>query len=215
MVFGKKLALLFVAAFMVIGVMSGITAFAAEDNIEIIFTDVTETDETTLKGEAKIKVSVKGAGGSVSIAQVALNFDSENMKYKSIEFLKGENKPAAGKAIVMPNAALANANGEINTSILSVLTPFVFKDEATDLFILTFADKRGDEADGAGEVTLALDASSTYCTVGGKDIEPAEEPEITVSASEKDNEGIEATVTIVMDKLAVVGFTAAGDNDYQ
>ena len=136
MLFRKKIVLLFIAAFMMMGIMSGITAFAADDNIEIVFTDVTATDETTLLGEAKIKVSVKGAGGKVSIAQVALAFESDNMKYKSIEFLKGENKPAAGKALVTPNAALANATGEINTSILSVITPFNFTDEATDLLIL-------------------------------------------------------------------------------
>ena len=204
MLFRKKIVLLFIAAFMMMGIMSGITAFAADDNIEIVFTDVTATDETTLLGEAKIKVSVKGAGGKVSIAQVALAFESDNMKYKSIEFLKGENKPAAGKALVTPNAALANATGEINTSILSVITPFNFTDEATDLFILTFAG----EADN--EVTLSLGAGSTYCTVDGKDIEPADEPEITAKGSDKDNEGIEAVVTIVMDALLEGGFTPEG-----
>ena len=82
MLFRKKLVLLFVVAFMAMGIMSGITAFAAEDNIEVVFTDVTATDETTLLGEAKIKVSVKGAGGKVSIAQVALAFESD----KGFEF---------------------------------------------------------------------------------------------------------------------------------
>jgi len=191
MLFRKKSVFLFVAAFMFIGILSGITAFAAEDNIEIVFTDVTATDETTLLGEAKIMVSVKGAGGKLSIAQVALTFESDNMKYKSIEFLKGENKPAAGKALVTPNAALANATGEINTSILSVLTPFNFTNEQTDLFILTFAGEADDE------VTLSLDAASTYCTVDNKDIEPDDEPEIVAKGSDKDNEGIEAVVTII------------------
>ena len=123
-----------------------ITPVSAAGNIEIIFTDVTETDLTTLSGEAKIKVSVKGAAGNVSIAQTSLNFTG-NLKYKSIQFLKGENNPPQC-FLYSPNTSLANSRKQLMPSIISNSSiPF---DETTDLFILTFVGNPGET------VTLSL-----------------------------------------------------------
>ena len=129
-----KIGSILLSASLITGMLSGITAYAAEENIEVVFTDVTSTDQTTLAGEAKIMVSVKGAGGDVSIAQTSLTFGGD-LKYKSIEFLKGENNPSAGNAYVTPNGAYANSKNQIDASIICAKNPMTFTDEQTDLFI--------------------------------------------------------------------------------
>ena len=182
---------------------SAMPVFAAGTNkIEVTLTDVTETDLTTLKGEAKIKVGVKGAVGNVDIAQIALNFTGD-LKYKSIQFLKGENNPPEC-FLYSPNTALANAQKKLMPSIISS-TGVQFDDE-TDLFILTFAGEAG------GGVTLNLDnLDDTYCTVGGNDLKAKENESITVTASRKENSGKQAVVKLVMDK--VDDFTAGRTED--
>ena len=186
---------------------SGITIFAEEKTAEVVLTDVTSQDSTTLKGEAKIKVSVRGIGGDVSIAQTALTFTG-NLKYKSIEFLKGENNPDRGNAYVSPNAALANSNKKLDTSIICAKTPMNFKNSLTDLFILTFTGEAGDS------VTVNLDGDSTYYTVDGKDLLPkTSSVEISANASSKANSGKKAKVTLKMDK--VTDFAAGSGSEYE
>ena len=173
--------------------LSAMPVFGAGTNkIEVTLTDVTETDLTTLKGEAKIKVGVKGAGGNVDIAQMALNFTGD-LKYKSIQFLKGENNPPEC-FLYSPNTALANDQKKLMPSIISS-TGVQFDDE-TDLFILTFAGEAG------GGVTLNLDnIDDTYCTIGGNDLKANRNKSITVTASRKENIGKQAVVKLVMDKV--------------
>ena len=182
---------------------SAMPVFAAGTNkIEVTLTDVTETDLTTLKGEAKIKVGVKGAVGNVDIAQIALNFTGD-LKYKSIQFLKGENNPPEC-FLYSPNTALANAQKKLMPSIISS-TGVQFDDE-TDLFILTFAGEAGEG------VTLNLDnLDDTYCTIGGNDLKAKQNESITVTASTKENRGKQAVVKLVMDK--VDDFTAGRTED--
>ena len=58
--------------------LSAIPVFAVEtDKIEVIITDVTETDLTTLSDEAKIKVSVKGTMGDIAEANASFTFSGE------------------------------------------------------------------------------------------------------------------------------------------
>ena len=182
---------------------SAMPVFAADtDKIEVILTDVTETDLTTLSGEAKIKVSVKGAEGSAGIAQISLGFTGD-LKYKSIQFLQGENNPP-DCFLYSPNTALANSKKELMPSIISSKA-LTFNNE-TDLFILTFAGEAGDS------VTLNLDdLDNTYCTVGGIDLKAGENKSITVTASAKENSGKQAVVKLVMDK--VDDFTAGKTED--
>ena len=162
------------------------------ENVEVIFTDVTGDDYTTLSGEAKIKVSVKGAGGNATIAQMALNFTGD-LKYKSIQFMQGENK-LPDCFLYSPNTALANSEKKLLPSIIS-RNPMSFGDE-TDLFILTFAGESG------GSVTLNIDdLNDTYCTVDGKDLKASENKNITVKAADKANEGKNAVIKLVMDKV--------------
>lgn len=183
--------------------LSAMPVFAAgTDKIEVILTDVTETDLTTLSGEAKIKVGVKGAGGNVDIAQISLGFTGD-LKYKSIQFLKGENNPP-DCFLYSPNTALANSKRKLIPSIISS-KGLQFNDE-TDLFILTFAGESG------GGITLSLDnLDDTYCTVGGNDLKAKSNESITVTASTKENSGKQAVVKLVMDK--VDDFTAGRTED--
>ena len=62
----KKVGSGILALALAFGMQAAIPVSAAADNIEIVLTDVTQDDRTTLMGEAKIKVSVKGAGGNVN-----------------------------------------------------------------------------------------------------------------------------------------------------
>lgn len=184
-----KLGALIVALCLVIG---GLPVFAMGPEIEVVFTDVTDTDLTTLAGEAKIMVSVRGAAGAATIAQMALEF-SGDMDYKSIQFLQGENNPPSC-VLYSPNAALANSRGSLMPSIIAT-EPITFE-EQTDLFILTFS---GDEGDS---VTLSLnDLDNTYCTVDGSDRVPSQTNSITANASASANEGKSAVVRLVMDRV--------------
>ena len=196
--FKKMLAGIIAGAMLI----STLPAMAAESEIEVILEDVTATETNTLLGEAKIKVSVKGAAGSVSIAQMALAFEGD-LKYKSIQFLQGENNPPAG-FLYSPNAALANTNKTLLPSIISS-KGLDFKEE-TDLFILTFAGDAGET------VTLRVDdLDNTYCTVDGVDIKASKGTSVTATASSKENEGKEAVVRLVMDQ--VTDFTAGSQSD--
>ena len=157
------------------------SVFASEvGNIQILFEDITETDTTALLGEAKIKVSVKGAAGNVSIAQIALEFEG-NLKYKSIQFLKGENNPPQG-VLYSPNASQVNATKELMPSIISKNS--LKFDDVTPLFILTFTGNAGEK------VTLKANVGdNTYCTVDDVDFKLAQSSSLQATASTKQNAG--------------------------
>ena len=206
----KKVGVSLLAAVLVLGTQPAIPASAAADNIEIILTDVTHDDQTTLLGEAKIKVSVKGAGGNVTAAQTALKFEGK-LKYKSIDFMQGENNPPICLHIA-PNAALANTTGKILPSITTNNTGgLTFGDEATDLFILTFAGDPGDS------VTVSLNSESaagSYAKVDGIYINTKSNASAskTATASSEAKDGISAVVKLTMDK--VDDFTVSTGDGY-
>jgi hypothetical protein len=180
--------------------------FASEvGNIQILFEDITETDTTALLGEAKIKVSVKGAAGNVSIAQIALEFEG-NLKYKSIQFLKGENNPPQG-VLYSPNAAQTNTTKKLMPSIIS--NSFLKFEDVTPLFILTFAGNAGEKV-----TVKANDFDNTYCTVGGVDFKPTQNATVHATASTKQNASKKAIIKLVMDKVTdfVGGSTEDGYN---
>lgn len=189
----KKLKKLLAGALIGAVMSSVLPAVAAEPEIEVIFTDVTASDVTTLAGEAKIKVSVKGAEGSVSIAQMDLAFDGE-LRYKSIQFLQGENNPPDG-FLYSPNTALANSTKALMPSIIS--SKGLNFEKETDLFVLTFSGDPGEK------VTLSVDdTDNTYCTVGGSDLKASKSSSITANAVSEANEGKNAVIRLVMDKVS-------------
>ncbi len=195
----KKVGAGLLAMTIVLGTQTVTPVLAAADNIEIVLTDVTQDNQTTLLGEAKIKVSVKGAGGNVTAVQTALKFGGD-LKYKSIDFLQGENNPPHC-VFVPPNAALANLTGNILPSIITNNSGgLTFTDEITDLFVITFAGEPGDN------LTLSLNSESvagSYVKIGNSLINTAENAAVseTATASTKDNKGVKAVVKLTMDKI--------------
>ncbi len=198
----RLIALILVAAMAAAGMLPVIAE--EQPGVRIVLEDVTATDTTTLAGEAKIKVSVEGVTGGVSVAQLNMAFEGD-LQYKSITYLTGSNNPAEGCALISPNAAVANAQKRVMPSIISMKTPLPFSGK-TELFILTFSGEAG------GAVTLRLnDLSNSYFTVDGEDIAPSETSEIAgVTASSSGNTGKEATVKVTLDKVA--DFAAATEN---
>ncbi|MBQ3573653.1 MAG: S-layer homology domain-containing protein, partial [Clostridia bacterium] len=195
----KKIGAGLMSAMLIFGTQAAIPVSAAADNIEIVLTDVTQDDQTTLLGEAKIKVSIKGAGGNVTAAQVALKFSGE-LKYKSIDFLQGKNNPPECLHIA-PNAALANTTGKILPGIVTNNSGSLkLNDEETDLFVVTFTGEPGDR------VELSLDnesAAGSYVNADNVFVETEEDASVSESAtaSDEDNEGVNAVVKLTMDKV--------------
>ena len=163
--------------------------------ITVHFEDITAADTATLFGEAKVKVSVQGADGNVSIAQTALDF-SGDLKYKSVSYLKGLDNPGGG------DSQITGVNGnKITTGIISSKSGMNFG-SSEDLFVITFSGEPGKET------TLSLsDLENTYFTIDGKEYFPDSKTQITVKASEKENKGKTASVKLTMDK--VTGFSGA------
>lgn len=205
----KKVGSIILASSLVFGSQGAIPVSAA-DNIEIVLTDVTQDEQTTLLGEAKIKVSVKGAVGNVTSVQTALKFEGD-LKYKSVDFLQGTNNPPACLHIA-PNAALANTTGKILPSITTNNSgSLAFTDETTDLFIITFVGSPGDS------VTVSQNNESTagsYARVNGTYINASNNADVreSAAASREANEGISAVVKLTMNK--VDDFTVSTGNGY-
>ena len=85
----KKVGSLLVAVAMVTSMFAALPVMATDsttpDNIEIVLRNVTE-GPTTITGEAKIEVSVKGDVDNVTAMQAALDFTG-NVVYKDIDYL--------------------------------------------------------------------------------------------------------------------------------
>ena len=172
---------------------SAMPVLAADtDNIEVILTDVTETDLTTLSGEAKIKVSVKGAAGDISEANAAFTF-SGDLDYKSVDFLKGSDDYSAGDFRVSTDRAEANAKNGFSAGFISS-TPIKADDE-TELFIITFNGEAGKS------VTVTLDKEHTFLTIDGKKTAALDNTALSVTAIESTNESTNASVKLTMDKV--------------
>ena len=173
--------------------LSAMPVFAADaDKIEVILTDVTETDLTTLSGEAKIKVSVKGAAGDISEANAAFTF-SGDLNYKSVDFLKGSDDYSTGDFRVATDRAEANAKNGFSAGFISS-TPIKADDE-TEQFIITFNGEAGKS------VTVTLDKEHTFLTVDGKKTAALDNTALSVTAIESTNESTNASVKLTMDKV--------------
>lgn len=200
----KRIASLLLATSVLGTAFAAMPVFAA-DNIEIVFEDVTETDPTIQQGEAKIKVSVKGADGDVSIAQVRVSFDGD-LEYKDVEFAKDfKNLNMNDGAAVAPDEPTkANSLKKILTSVLSVKKPFEFDGE-TELFTLIFSGEPGES------VSVTLDKENTYCQMGNDKIYSLASNSATATATEEGKEGVDAVVKVRMDK--VPGFSVGNNTD--
>ena len=198
----KRVIAALCTAFMIV---ASVAVSAAESNIELVFEDVTSSDASTMSGEAKIKVSIKGAEGNIKIAQLGLIFDGD-LKYSSIDMLINENNPDSGSATIYPNAAEANATKKLNMSVISAKKPMTFAD-VQPICILTFSGETGKS------VTVKGDADKTYCSVGMNDKIALKDTSVTgtATASDTDVKSTAAQIKVVMDK--VEGFLAKIESD--
>lgn len=198
----KRVIAALCTAFMIV---ASVAVSAAESNIELVFEDVTSSDASTMSGEAKIKVSIKGTEGSIKIAQLGLIFDGD-LKYSSIDMLINENNPDSGSATIYPNAAEANATKKLNMSVISAKKPMTFAD-VQPICILTFSGETGKS------VTVKGDADKTYCSVGMNDKIALKDTSVTgtATASDTDVKSTVAQIKVVMDK--VEGFLAKIESD--
>lgn len=198
----KRVVAALCTAFMIV---ASVAVSAAESNIELVFEDVTSSDASTMSGEAKIKVSIKGAEGNIKIAQLGLIFDGD-LKYSSIDMLINENNPDSGSATIYPNAAEANATKKLNMSVISAKKSMTFAD-VQPICILTFSGETGKS------VTVKGDAAKTYCSVGMNDKIELKDTSATgtATASDTDVKSTVAQIKVVMDK--VEGFLAKIESD--
>lgn len=195
----KKIASIFTASALIFSALPGFAQKQEEEPLEVVFEDVTGKVET-LFGEAKVKVSVKGAQGKVFIAETHINF--EGLEYKGIEFLQGLKNNPPECVLLMPNAALANADGEIAPCIISDGTSDLsISEEKTELFILTFAGEPGES------VTLTLDQEETYYMLDGLEddnefsAKRADDGFESAQASDVEKASKNASVLLTMDKV--------------
>lgn len=176
---------LLVAAVMATSIFAGLPVMAA-DNIEVVLEDVTNSNITTLTGEAKIQVSIKGNVDDVTAMQAALDFTGD-LDYKAVDYLVEANAPAE----VDPYTA----NAEKKVSAGFALNNSISFADITPVFILTF---EGDAGDG---VTVTVDNEHSFCLSGGSKVSATGISSITAQAAESAKEGIDAIVKIKMDKV--------------
>ncbi|MBQ4631583.1 MAG: hypothetical protein IJB70_11435, partial [Clostridia bacterium] len=81
----KKAGALFAAMAMVTSMLAPLPASAA-DNIEVILTDVTNSNASTKTGDAKIQVSIKGNVDDVTAMQTAFDVTGE-LDYIGVKYL--------------------------------------------------------------------------------------------------------------------------------
>lgn len=172
---------------------SAVPVLGAEgDNIEVILTDVTETDFSTLSGEAKIKVSVKGVSGNISDANAAFTF-SGDLDYKYVDFLIGSDNYDAGDYRVATDRTEANAHKSFSAGF--ICADPIEADDETDLFVVTFGGNEGET------VAVTLNKENTFLTADDKKVKPSTDSNITVTAVKNANESKTASVKLTMDKV--------------
>lgn len=163
-------------------------AFAADgDSVQVIFEDVSETDLTTISGEAKIKVTFKGAEGNLSMVNAAFTFDGD-LNYIKTDFMKGSNDLSKG------DVQLATAEkGKLTAGLISS-NPIAVEDEV-EMFVITFGGDAGDS------IELTLNEANSYVELDGKKIPLSASEKGNATAIESTNEAISASVQLTMDKV--------------
>ncbi len=192
--FAKKLCALFLASIITLGSLAVHAAADAEvesDGVTVLFEDITTSDETTTKGQAKIMVSIAGITGNVSAIQLSLGFSEDtDMLYDSILFLIGEdNAPECIQ--IEPVYQTANSKHTILPAVvaredsleLTGTTPFC---------IITFEGNPGDTVQ-----MWVDDLDLSYCTADGEDIFVSDVTESeVVTASDTENKGADARIRL-------------------
>lgn len=183
--------------------------FAADDTMQIIFEDVTDSADT-LAGEAKVKISVKETGGDISAAQLKFNFSGSG-SFKSIAYSDEinnlvKNSGGGQPFFVQPiDAKSANSSKSFDIAFTGA-TKYSLPVSAsgTEIAIVTFSDEPGEE------ITLATgDLENSFCVIAPNIIEPknhvTEAKDITVKFSNTTKTGVKLTANIDLNELKESG----------
>lgn len=183
--------------------------FAADDTMQIIFEDVTDSADT-LAGEAKVKISVKETGGDISAAQLKFNFSGSG-SFKSIAYSDEinnlvKNSGGGQPFFVQPiDAKSANSSKSFDIAFTGA-TKYSLPVSAsgTEIAIVTFSGEPGEE------ITLATgDLENSFCVIAPNIIEPknhvTEAKDITVKFSNTTKTGVKLTANIDLNELKESG----------
>ena len=183
--------------------------FAADDTMQIIFEDVTDSADT-LAGEAKVKISVKETGGDISAAQLKFNFSGSG-SFKSIAYSDEinnlvKNSGGGQPFFVQPiDAKSANSSKSFDIAFTGA-TKYSLPVSASgmEIAVVTFSGEPGEE------ITLAInDLENSFCVIAPNIIEPksnvAEAKSITVKFSSTTKTGVKLTANIDLDELKESG----------
>lgn len=184
-------------------------AYAADDTMQIIFEDVTDSADT-LAGEAKVKISVKETGGDISAAQLKFNFSGSG-SFKSIAYSDEINKLVKNSGggqpfFVQPiDAKSANSSKSFDIAFTGA-TKYSLPVSAsgTEIAIVTFSGEPGEE------ITLATgDLENSFCVIAPNIIEPknhvTEAKDIMVKFSNTTKTGVKLTANIDLNELKESG----------
>ena len=184
-------------------------AYAADDTMQIIFEDMTDSADT-LAGEAKVKISVKETGGDISAAQLKFNFSGSG-SFKSIAYSDEinnlvKNSGGGQPFFVQPiDAKSANSSRSFDIAFTGA-TKYSLPVSAsgTEIAIVTFSGEPGEE------ITLAIgDLENSFCVIAPNIIEPknhvTEAKDITVKFSNTTKTGVKLTANIDLNELKESG----------
>lgn len=183
--------------------------FAADDTMQIIFEDVTDSADT-LAGEAKVKISVKETGGDISAAQLKFNFSGSG-SFKSIAYSDEinnlvKNSGGGQPFFVQPiDAKSANSSKSFDIAFTGAAKySLPVSASGTEIAVVTFSGEPDEE------ITLAInDLENSFCVIAPNIIEPknhaSEAKDITVKFSNTTKTGVKLTANIELDELKESG----------
>lgn len=184
-------------------------AYAADDTMQIIFEDVTDSADT-LAGEAKVKISVKETGGDISAAQLKFNFSGSG-SFKSIAYSDEinnlvKNSGGGQPFFVQPiDAKSANSSKSFDIAFTGAAKySLPVSASGTEIAVVTFSGEPDEE------ITLAInDLENSFCVIAPNIIEPknhaSEAKDITVKFSNTTKTGVKLTANIELDELKESG----------
>ena len=186
---------------LLVGVMllGTIPAYAADPDITIIVEDITADDETTVKGEAKFKISAEGITDRLTYAEIAASFSSDTMEFQRIEYIHN----AENAVNVNLSMSEIKATKKIKPGFACATSPITSASGKVDMFIVVFGG--GSEGD---TVTLNVDISDSELGIAkeehsaGTSYAPNRvSGDTTATASTKDNAGVNAKINLSMSNV--------------
>ena len=203
----KYLALLLSLFMMVSGIQ--LVSAAEENTMQIVLEDITGSADT-LMGEARVKVSVKGIDGSLTLSQLKFHFSGDGA-FKSIAYANAINQlvkeSGAGQPFfVQPvDAKSANSSKEFTVAFSGgAQHSLPVSADGTEICTITFT------GEPEKELTLAIDnLEDSFCVESPNLIRPENHIKkavsITVKFSSTTNQGVKATVLAELDELKKIG----------